>query len=218
MPRTRAQIRRHSKNRIHARARSGRTRLNASPSLALRRVYSIQAWSVGVATTNDFWRYYAPTTTSFNNFAELASVFDQYKVNSIKYVFYPRYDSVDANPTTFSNTAVKFVTVVDQYSKLVPAGTYSFTSLNSVMEQSGVRIVNGLKPVTVVYRPRIAIPTNVGGGETYVSSSRMWLNTASTSVPFLGFHAYVATNSFSVPVGLSYDVFVTWNCTFKNLK
>lgn len=193
-------------------------RVRAVPQVTLKRTNAIIAWSVGTASTGDFWRYYAPTTALFNNFAELAAVFDQYKVNGIKLTFYPRWDSVDANPAALTNTTVKFVTVVDPYSTLTPTGVYNFATLNTLMEQSGVRVRNGLRPVSVYWKPKIAIPTNVGGGVTYVDSSRMWLNTTSTAVPFLGFHSFIATNNMSTPSGLVYDIYVTFYATFRNLK
>lgn len=194
-------------------------KLPMAPTVSIARTQITGAWSVGTATVGDFWRTYSPTVAgSFNNFSEFAAVFDQYKVNAIKIKFYPRYNSIDANPTTLTNTTVKMVTVVDPYSTLVPAGVYSATTANVLMEQSGARVRDGLKPVTVYWRPKIAIPTNVGGGVTYVDSSKMWLNTTSTAVPFLGFQALVATNNFSTPIGLVYDVFVTYYATFRNLK
>lgn len=188
------------------------------PMIKIKRTTIGGAWAVGTAAVGDFWRYYQPNLSQFNNITEFSNLFDQYKVNGIKYTFYPRYDSVDANPGSFTNTTVKMVTVVDPFTGLVPLGVYSTATLNTLMEQSGAKVRNGLRPVSVYFKPQIEIPTNIGGGVTYTPASKVWINTSSTGVPFRGFHTFVATNNMSTPSGLVYDVYITWYITFKNLK
>lgn len=190
----------------------------AMPMIKIKRTTVGGAWTAGTASVGDFWRYYQPNVSQFNNFGEFSALFDMYKVNGIKYTFYPRYDSIDGNPTTFTNTTVKMLTCVDPFTSLVPTGVYGTATMNVLMEQSGLKVRNGLRPVSVYFRPQVEIPSNVGGGVTYTPSSKVWINTSSTGVPFRGFHVAIATNNLSTPSGLVYDVYITWYITFKNLK
>lgn len=203
-----------------------RARLTRFPRVALRnqvtlkRTYYSGIWTVSNTTTSDFWKYFEPTLSNgFNNPAEFTGVFDQYRINGITVTFRPRFDNVAA-PVTGSTpmTMLKpyLCTIVDPQSTLTPTGVYSPSTLNVLLENGG-KIRSATRPLSVWYKPMVQIPTNIGSGVMYVKSP--WLRSVDTATPHRGFHAHFFEQSFGTNfTDLSFDVYVTMNVTFKDVK
>lgn len=178
-------------------------------------------WTFGTASTNDFWRYPVWNVTAhYNNFAELANVFDQYKVNWIKVTYRPKYDNV--TPADITSAAVPSqslpyaVVVKDPTSRLAPAGVYSSGTMNVLMEEGGF-VSTLTKPLSIKYTPMIELPTNQGGGIQYVKAP--WLSTGSAAVQHRGYHMFLVNNNFSTTApSLQLDTYITMSISFKGLR
>lgn len=211
---------RRSGRRVKRRVMNGRRRVRRSlrPSrLAVTRIRVDTPWFTTTTSTNDFWRYYQPDAASaVNNFAEFAAVFDEYKISAIKYYFRPRFTDVDiSGSATAANTAHTALIVVDPASETVPTGVYGSGSQNVLLEQSGCRMRDGMKPFSVYYKPKVAMPYNAAGAVKYVPMG--YASTNDINIPLRGFHIYIKTNSGTAPTQV-YDVSLKVYMTFRNLK
>lgn len=177
-------------------------------------------WTFGTATVNDFWRYFTYTITSFNGFSEMSSVFDEYKVNAIKVTFRPSYDSIQnvtAAGTLIQPQAYAHV-IVDPASTIIPTGTYTLPNLNTFLENEGVRTYTLNRPFSVYYRPKTTSQI-AGSGTGSVMRGSPWVRTSDTGAQYRGFHMFLQQNNFSTGnTNISLDVFITFYCSFRNLK
>lgn len=190
-----------------------------SPKVFIKRVRFQETWIMGTATTGDFWRYYTWTTSNFNNFAELASVFDEYKVCALKYTFRPAYDGVDLSavvaPQTYGATAYAHV-CIDPSSNLIPSGTYTAANMNTFMENQGVRTYKLERPFSVYFKPKVS--DQLFGGSTASRTVKSgYLKTGETAVQHRGFHIFLQQNSMNnINTAIKLDVFITAYCIFRN--
>lgn len=205
-----------TKRRVKRRTSTPRpSRWLSMPRLVTSRKFFLDTWQFGTAATNDFWRYYIHRPSEMPNWGEYASLFDEYRLNAVKVTFLPRYDSVDvsaATPMFYGHT------VIDSASTMIPAGTYGSGSLNVLMENSGVRTRSLSKPVSIYYRPKIAMQA-FGGATNVYQTVPKFLKTNDTSVDYRGFHMYLQGNQFSASgSNVKLDVFVTYYLTFRNTR
>lgn len=185
--------------------------------ISLKRTFYFGAWAWATTTTNDFWRYQTMTLSNLPSVAEFTSIFDEYKVNGVKFTYRPNYDGITMSTAATLPLAYMHV-CKDPASTLVPAGIYSSANLNTFLENSGVRTYNLNKPVSVYYKPRISEGV-LGGGTASVTKPCPWVKTTETSVDLRGHHAFISTNNFGTTnTNIKLDVFVTFYVSFKNLK
>lgn len=174
------------------------------------------AWIFNSATTSNFWRYDQPTVGSspqFNDFAQYAAVFDQYKVNAIKVTYRCAFDNVPSN-TTVDQLYVHCV--IDAATQLVPGGTYTSTNLRLLMQEGGkTHKIVADRPFSVYFKPKIEIPSSVGTGSYFRRAP--WLLTDDTNVPLRGYHMFLYANNFGVPP-YTLDAEYTWYMSFKNRR
>lgn len=194
----------------------------------LRPVYSTkrtryqETWSWGSAATDQFFRYYAMTSANINNFAEYASVFDEYKVCALRYTFRPAYDSVTvydvANSASPSQPQAYAHVCIDPAGTTLPSGTYSASSLNTFLEQDRVKTYPLNKPFSIYFKPKSQ--DQLFGGSTATRIVKPgWIKTTNTAVDFRGFYIYVQQNGFAVSnAGIKLDVFITAYLQFRNPK
>lgn len=210
------------KKRARTTTSSGRRGSMKMGTTVLRTKYAASQ-TFSTASTGGFWNYWSVAigngTYGFNNFAEFANVFEQYKVHWIKYEFRPKYDNLAAGVVGvgMSQSMPYAVVCKDPESTLVPSGTYTAANLNTLLEHQGsfVRPLN--KKLTVVYRPGVQIPTNIGSGVMYKYSP--WLSTQDTSVPLRGYHMFLVNNGFaSSAPDLELDIYITYKVSFRNFK
>lgn len=178
------------------------------------------SWTFSTASTSGFWKYYQFTPGAINNWAELAQVFDEVKINGIKVTFRPAFDSVTApaaagalvQPEGYAHV------VVDPASTLNPSGAYGSTTLNTLMENAGVKSYPLNKPFSVYFKPEVVVA--MGGGSTFAQTKRCpWLRTNDGTVGLTGFHVYLQQNNFSTGnSNIVLDAYVTYYCQFRNPK
>jgi len=83
------------------------------------------------------------------NYTELTALFDEYKVNGVKYEFIPRFNSIDQS-AAFGG---EFYTALDRTDNNAPA------SLNELLEYQSLRKTPITRKHTRYFRP--AIPTSI---------------------------------------------------------
>lgn len=160
------------------------------------------------------------------NGTEYTNLFDQYKLNAIKVTFRPRYDNFSGNDTV--DTVLPGITnqqgtmlhiIKDPRDTTGPSGTYTSANFNTFCEKGGVRSYQGIKPVTVYFKPMI---NQTIEGQNINRVPPKWINTndytAGTPVVYNGFHAFATDFNFNGSFGQGFDVFVTYYMTFKNMK
>lgn len=191
------------------------------PPVYVKRTQYTGAWTFGVASTSDFWKYETFTTGAINNFAELANVFDEYKINAIKVTYRPQYDTVASGTTAATMQAqpqAYMHYVIDPASATIPSGTYNLTSLNLLFEQPNVKTKTLNRPFSIYFKPKVLGQVYNTGTSATVERSP-WVRTSDTSVQYRGYHAYIQQNNFSTAnVGIRLDTYVTVYAQFRNLK
>lgn len=186
----------------------------STPTIRVARKFFTSTWNWGTASTVDFWRYYIIKPSDMPNWGEYSAVFDEYRINAVKVTFLPRYDSVDASSSTVVPNAH---IIIDPASTMIPSGTYTSANLNTLLENSGVRTKRLNKPVSVYFKPKIAIQA-FGGATNVLQTSTKFLKTNDTSVDYRGFHIFVQPTNFDTPTNCKLDVFYTYYVTFRNTR
>lgn len=190
-------------------------------TLTTSRKFWSQVWLPSATSTNDFWRYYQFQPNQLPNWSDYNSLFDQYKVNALKFSFVPRWDGYDGSNTqdpTQPGVTNAFGTrchvVVDPYSTVVPTGTYSSITCNSMMEQGNVKSYIGTKTIDVYFKPTINMSTEAGNNYRVRAP---WLNVTSQNV-HNGFHIFLHDSNFIGNFNQAYDVFITAYMSFRNIR
>lgn len=206
------------KRRYYRRRTGGRKRMRNGVSVVkvMRTTYG-GPWVFGTATTNDFWRYNTVTMNAFNNFAEYAAVFDEYKLCAVKQTWRPRYDSVNAPGAvgTVAQPQAYAHLIIDPESTITPSGVYTNASLNTFLENGKVRTKTLNRPFSVYWKPKTTSPMTVGSKKIYSP----WLPTTTTTQIFSGYHMYLQQNNFdSTNTNIVLDSYITFYLMFRGQK
>lgn len=179
-------------------------------SMMLKRTFWSQNWTLSTASTAGFWKYFGTNLSSIPNYAELTTLFDQYKICGVKYTFRPRFDNFAGNDSTTNLTSKpgNYVHIVnDPRSVVQPSGTYTSATLNNFLEQGGVRSYSGNRTFSVYFKPTIDVPAN--GNIGAIRRAAPWLQTTETGCVHNGFHAFFQDVNMTGVTNQSFDVFVT---------
>lgn len=217
-----------------SRKRARRTRRGTG--LATRRlVVSGSPVTVSTVATSNFWRYQTvsldsgfqqmdvagTTLVSLSNKTEYQALFDEYKLSAFKITLVPKYVNYSTDQAVaLGTTLVPYVCIVkDPQSTLTPSGTWSNTTLNTLLENGG-KIYRADRPVNIYMRPMVQ--EQYGSGATRHIRPRYTelASAAGTAMQHRGFHIYFFVGTW-VPAqmaGLAWDVRVTYYLRFKNQK
>lgn len=190
--------------------------------------------------TSYFWQYQtvsldkgiknfdatSTTLTGLSNKSEYQALFDQYKLGAYKITLRPRMQDINAaqfittggTGTTGAHPPPRFCICIDGKSTLTPSGTYSPSTLNTLLENGG-KIYRADKPVNIYVKSWITEQYG-GGANRYVRAKYTDLNNvAGTDMAHRGFHMFLFREGFdSSNTQLEWDVFITYYLTFKNAK
>lgn len=182
------------------------------PKVTFKRTSNIGAWTFSTVTVPGYWQYLTYNMSQhFTNFTEIASLFDEYKVNAIKVTFRPRYDNI---PIAGQSQAFAHV-IIDPSSSVTPTGAYSQASLNSFLENGNVKTYTLNKPFSVYWKPKTSVTTPTS---TYYTASR-YLKTTDNTAAFRGFHMFLQQNNMATDnTNIVLDQFVTVYLTARYLK
>jgi len=200
-----------------------RMRVSRNVKLNVTRIRATGQTTISTVATSGFWQYYEPTISNgFNNFAEFTPLFEQYRVNSIAVTFRPRFAAStvvdEVTGTSAGNATTPYACIIkDPASTIVPSGTYSIGTLNTLLEQGG-KIIRADRVFTVKWKPKIVYETGSTPSSTYYKAPP-FIDTNDITVPFRGFHIMWYTQNFTSPgANMSWDVYVKMNVSFRNMK
>lgn len=198
------------------------------------------------AVTSNFWQYVQPSLTKsmadfgaspaglagFPDMSNYEGLYEQAKLNAIKYKFVPRLTNYNTQAQTtvtassaayYTRSAPKIAIVNDPRSTITPSGVWGQGILNTLMEH-GCRVVRGDRPFSVYLKP--LVQDTVAGGTVYkyIKPPLVDLNTSGKGLNHRGFHMFMYNDSFdpnSIFTGNNgwyWDVYVTYYVTFHNPK
>lgn len=206
----------------------------AIPTIAVKRTCYLGTVTPNSSSTPAFWRYISTSLDSgftnesnfsmggLTNLAEYTPLFDQYRLNAIKYVLRPRQGMNVAdqnNATAISHERGYHSVLIDKAGTITPTGTFTSTTYNTFLENGNVRTYDATKPVTIYIKP--LVQEQYGSGAfRYVKPRWTDLGTAGNAMPHRGFHLFTHTNSMNTAsLGrYAYDVFVTYFIQFKGQR
>lgn len=194
------------------------------PFMTTERTFWLQLWSPSTATTAGFWQYWVTSLQQLPNYAQYTSVFDKYKINSIKFSFRPRYDNFAGNdttdvtlPGTTAQGGTNMHVIIDPTSNVTPSGIYDAANLNVFLENGRVRSYTGNEPIEVLVKyPCVAEDTNTTANARYERSK--WYSTNLPGVQHRGLHAFLQDTNLTGVFNQAFDVFVTMNVSFAGMK
>jgi len=188
-----------------------------------KRTLCFETWTPSTITTADFWRYYRINLAQLPSAAEFAALFDQYKINGLKFTFRPRYSEFAGNDTT--DTTLPGVTnqgqvlahvIVDPHNVSVPSGTYTRANLNTFLENGNVKSYQANKPFSVYYKPTVDTTVQSVGSARRIAAP--WLQTTQLGIDHNGFHMFLSDVNLTGAFGNAYDVFVTYYFCCRNQR
>lgn len=193
---------------------SGKTRSRSMGGrvMSFKRTFCIGNVVPSTAATTSFWNYNQVTFATMPSNTEFVALFDQYKINGFKTTWRPRYDNFAGNDTvdtTLPGTTAQGLTNVhiinDPMSSINPTGTYSYTTLNTFLENGSVKSYTGTKPFSVYVKP--TIENSLATGVTRIKAP--WIDTKNATVPHFGYHSFMNENNMTGVFNQTFDLFVT---------
>lgn len=176
------------------------------------------SWQFNTVSTDGFWRYLTFTPlTATSDWSDIQRLFDEYKINGVKFTFRPRYDGVDANPTTLSLPTSYAHYCVDPGSTYVPSGLYTANNLNIFLQNDKVKTRSLQKPFSIYFKPKVT--DSVSGGSTAARAVNPgWIRTTEDTVSFRGAHVFLQENNMTANTNLFLDIFITLYMQVRNLR
>lgn len=179
-------------------------------------------WSPVSTATTGFWRYLSFGLANLPSYQDFTNIFDEYRFDSIKVLLRPRFDGFVGNDST--DTAPPAVTngpstqvnvIIDPGSNVVPSGTYSSGTFNSFLENGKVVSYQGNKAVTfTIRRPTV-------DNQLFLGTSKMvspWISTSDSASAHKGAHVFMSDVNLTGFFYQSYDLFYTYNLSFRGMK
>lgn len=213
----RNRVQRRKGRRMNVRSSGSSRKRFIVPKLVTKRVLYNGAWTMSTAATSGFWRYETFSAGNINNFAELAQVFDEYKINGIKVTYRPRYDNIDGNTAAAGLVQTTAHVVIDpDTTNTTPSGVYSAATLNGFLEQGDkVKSYTLNKPFSIYFKPKQLLSTPTGS----IGSRPRFNKTTDTAVNYRGYHIFLAQNNMvSSNNQVILDQFITVYFSMRNLK
>jgi len=210
--------RRTQKRRFSNRMRRGPAATRKLPLYTMRTVKTTYqgTWSFSSGLTSGFWKYYEAQAIEMSEFSEFAMIFDEYKITNLKYTFRPRFDTYNADTNLFPLCYAHVIK--DPASTRIPTGAYSVATINTFLENGGVKSYTLTKPFSVSFKPKI-LDSVFGGGTASAAVTPKWIRTTEDAVPHRGFHMFLQNNALSAAnTSILLDVFVTYTIQFRGAR
>jgi len=178
-------------------------RLNSGPIHTFKRTI-FQPAKYSVTTSN----VYASISFNLNdlpNVAEFTSLFDQYRINSIKWTLMPRGSSAEAGT---NNSACKIFSVLDYDDDTAP------TSIDTLLQYENCKTSNSLRDHSRSLRPKFARSVYQSALVTGYGQSSGWLDCDSTLIPHYGIKlAFQGTAGAQI-----FDVRIQYSVSFMGVR
>ena len=175
-------------------------------------------WTFDTVSVNGYWRYLTATPAGMFNFANHATVFDEFKITGITMELRPNYDGNDipAAPTSLVLGTVHYI--VDPASNVSPSGLMNATTVNSFLENGHVKSRKMGSVIKFYFKPVVGVGV-AGGGASGRSIPCPWMKTADTAVPLKGAHVFLQPNNLDVAtLAVKFDIFYTYYIQFRGQR
>lgn len=117
-------------------------------------------------------------------FTEMAALFDQYKITSVKWSLIPRGNVSDITSATVANSAssVGVFSVVD-FDDIAP-----FTNIQQACEYTNMKMTRSHQVHSRTLRPKVNVQmlTTLGANVPANTNNSPWLDTAYSNIPYYG--------------------------------
>lgn len=141
-------------------------------------------------------------------YTEFTALYDVYKLTRVRIEFIPRYSAPELGSAASRR---QFFTAID-YDDANSAGL----DISTILERSSVkRTTNTSKHVRTLI-PKVAKPIYQDGISTAYGPGRSWIDCAQAAVPHYGLK-WVLENASNASSLMSYDAYVTYYVSFKNV-
>lgn len=153
------------------------------------------------------------------NYSEFTSLFNQYRINAIKVMVLPYYDSNDmSNINPDGGTGVGRPANPVLWTCSEDDGTTTVVNLNAVMQNNRARLVKRPNlPFSVYFKPKFQ--TTVANQSSVVSAHPMrgWIDTQNYEVVHYGVSiaGYIPAASSASTPPLTYKIFIKYYLAFK---
>lgn len=210
-----------NKRRRYNMSGKSRTRSSSGRVVSFKRTFCVGNITPSTASTAGFWQYQSYAFNQMPSNTEFTALFDQYKLNGFKTVWRPRFDSFAGNdttdttlPGTTAQGGANIHIINDPTSTITPTGTYTYTTLNTFLENGSVRSHTGNKPFSVYVKPMV--PNQLSGGTNRVRSP--WIDVSNPGVIHNGFHYFIQDTNMTGVFNQSWDIFVTFYFQCRGMK
>lgn len=182
-----------------------------------------QLWTWSTVATSDFWRNYTISLADAPNYASYTAMFEKYRINWVKFTFYPQFDSVNL-PASSTATPIAgkqyLVTAANPDNTVVPAGTYVASSLNNMMASQQCKVQQFNRPIKVLIRdPKVLEDTTAAVSSRSLTSPWLFTTASGSLITHNACQAFWYQTGFDTTPGATYaDVYVTMSVTFKDTK
>lgn len=186
-------------------------RMVGSPTFFVKQKTFIETWAFSSASTSGFWRYLTVLPSNMTNFAQHAVVFDEFKIVGVTFELRPQFDNFSPDNSLWSSGVIH--TINDPSSSTNPTGVFGAATLNTFLEQGGVKSQRFGTNVIRYVKPKVASQVS-GGGLSGKLTAAPWLKTDDTAVSHRGMHVYLQQND-STLLPAKFDLFVTHHIMFR---
>lgn len=228
------------RKRMRSRYGTMRIRRNLKPSfLSVTRKVYCGTLNFSSTSINNFYQYVATsldrsfrqfdatlsTMSALPNLAEYQALFEQYRINALKYEFFPRMQDVntrqDASGTTRNCPLIWICKDKTMGPGNIPTGPWDRNFLNKLLENGNGRVYRGDKKFTIfIKRPHILEQVSSGATRT-VGPQWLDLNDVNGTITnHRGFHMFAYNTTFDTAtlIAQNMDVMVTYYLQFRNPK
>lgn len=161
--------------------------------------------------------------TGLTNLSEYTALFEQFRINAIKFEFRPRFQdlnqqqNVAATDTTIRNPPLVYINRDDHHNGSL-TGTWDRAFFNVLMEHGKGKIIRADRPFSVYMRKPSVQEDVVSGAQRYVRSPWLDLNANGTATAHRGIHMFIYNTTFDTASFPVLDVYITYYLQFRNPK
>lgn len=146
------------------------------------------------------------------NYADLATVFDQYKIDKVKLRMVPRANTINALSGGNSQARSILYTAFDPNDATAPA------SYNALIQYQNCTMTPYCEELTRTIYPRILVNSSDEEGQVSISAAGTWCATDQKDVAWYGLKFGVTPNGNSSGTEQRWNVMAEFYLSFKNIK
>ena len=178
----------------------------AQPVQFFKRTDYVEGWASVGTTAPGVAGAYNFALTQVPNASDFTALYDQYKINLVKFTIIPRGNT--SNIVTGGNSMGVF-TVLDYDDSTVPA------NLDTLLQHQNMKMTRSVQQHKRVFRPLVRDQLIGSGGAASRGQYRGWIDCDDTTIPHFGIKYWFQAS----PSGTQeYDLKVDYYLAFKNVR